>query len=228
MENIETEGNEQVTEQVDETQVSETNLKAEFSRKMENTQAELNQIKQYLAALTQSQQQRASTQSQTEEVDPYDPKQYAQYLQQQVNQTLAQRQQAEARRQQALAPLIQEFPELVQPGSELYSDALQILNTFDESERNTVAAYKAAVHEAAMKRGVQPMSRRKKDSSDKESFQLGSNRPRGKERREEDLNEGVDTWRQIMSQYVKSVDLNSKEVKERIKQREKKIFGGRK
>jgi hypothetical protein len=203
------------------------NLKAEFARKNENITNELAQLKQYVASLAKPAPQ---TQTQEEEVDPYDPQKYAAHLEKKVEKRLQAEKEAteraraqESRKQQVLYGLIQEYPDLQNPQSELVKEANQILAQLPPEEATSPVAYKAAILEAATNKGVAPRSKR----SSSDDFVMGGSKGKSGKKAEDEFDPKVQAWMQIMSEHS-NINFDDPKVKARIKERQERILGGKK
>ncbi len=207
-----------------------TNLKAEMSRKLENSNAELAALKAQMAKLTQVAQ--PPKVEEEDDFDPYDPQSVRKHVGKQVQAGISAFQQeqqkigqAEGRKQQVILSLLPEYPELQNPSSELVQAAKEALSELPPEEQNTAAGYKAAILEAASKKGIVPKSKRQGGGD--ETFQMGGSRTRSESKPPQEFREDVSFWMSALQEHT-NVDFSKKEVRERVKQRQDRRFGGRK
>jgi hypothetical protein len=206
----------------DQTQDPTGNIKAEFQRKFENTNAELNQIKQMLVGLTAKP---APKEEPEEDLDVFEPEKVKKYVEKKVSSAInsVKSEQAEANRraqerQGVIYSLGQEYPEILQPTSEMAQEALRIINSLPAHEQESATAVKAAILEAAMNKGITPKSKRQKGSDDKDTFQLGGGKkPSGGKPAEDDIDPDTLAWSQLLGR-----DITKKEVKESLKKHSKR------
>lgn len=150
------------------------NLKTEFSRKQENIQSELMELKNLIISQQQSKAQ-TSKQDKEEKPDPIvDPDGYENYILQKAEAKIAASVNQNNQRQTQLATLVQQFPELQDGTSELTKKAVDYYNKLTNEEKMSPNAYKFAVQDAAMELGVVPMSKRKTNDYDESSDYVGS------------------------------------------------------
>ncbi len=207
-----------------------TNLKAEMNRKLENSNSELAAMKAQMAQLLSGKGQPQPE----EDFDPYDPQAVRQAVKKTVDAGISAYKeeqnkfhQHEARKQQVILTLVNEYPELQNPGSELVQDARAILEKLPADEQNSSVAYKAAILEAAVNRGITPKSKRQSTSDD--SFQLGGSKPNsGSKRGKDEMEPSVQAWMDALAPYTDSIDFKKPEVRARIKERSEARAKGRK
>jgi hypothetical protein len=153
------------------------NLKAEMARKHDNTNKELESIKNMLGSIAQSVQPKQQKQVESEEPDPIlDPKGYKEYLKREVMQETNNLMQNNNQRQGQLAALVQSYPELQDANSELAKRAVDVYSRLSQEEKMSPNAYKFAVQDAASELGVLSMSKRqqKQNESQDEDFTMNS------------------------------------------------------
>lgn len=153
------------------------NLKAEFSRKLNNLReaneaitAQANEIaaqqKVILQHLQTSQQPQtpAPSKEDLEDLKYSDPDKYIELkmgaMKDDVLGEVRAENQVVAERTVALNQLAQEFPELNDDSSDMYKKAVEIYQTLPKEFKDKAAGYKLAVHEAASQVGVLPQSKR--------------------------------------------------------------------
>lgn len=166
------------------------NLKTEMFRKYEGVQKDLQLFQQAtqkslqdIVGMLQSVNSPNSSEPAPKENDPEDffditPTQYKEKLlaeaeriaDQKLQGYEQQRSQKEAH-DQTLATLISEYPEAGESGTPLYDTITEVSRQYDEKSLQDPAVMKAIVYEAAVKTGVQPMSRRQQ--SEEFSFSGG-------------------------------------------------------
>jgi hypothetical protein len=145
------------------------NLKAEFTRKLDNVVSELSEQRklneQLLATLN------TTTSSQSKERDPdmstllyQDPARYAQIMEERAEKRimgkLERQQQVQAKQQSTIQRIVQDYPEAADSDHPLTRRAVEIYNTLADDEKSSPAAYRAAVAEAAAELGIKPKAKR--------------------------------------------------------------------
>jgi len=176
------------------------NLKAEFSRKMEKTSADVAALKQsneqVIAALEafaakSSPPAPAADDSDDEDLLYSDPSKYKAKLKaevlQEVNQVQQSREASQQVFQQTVAELVSDFPELNRTDTEMYKKTMEVLQQYPQDQRNSPAVMRAASYQAAVDIGLPPSSKRA--AQDDDSFSLsavGGNPRSGKKSSEVD------------------------------------------
>jgi hypothetical protein len=200
------------------------NLKAEMERKLGNVADTLKKQNEALEAYMRAQAPASPKQVEEnlEDLIYSDPKRYAQIIEDRAvakaEERVLSKTQKSNQINNTIAALSQDYPELQSDGSELTKKALEIYKSLGEEG---AAAIRAAVREAAVELGVQPMSKRK--NTDDYSFGSGGNvgrQPR-KEREPELDQETIDLARLLNEGTGR--DVNSPEFKKRLLEREKNI-----
>jgi hypothetical protein len=142
------------------------NLKAEVNRKLENTNAKLDELLNSLKNVTTAR----PVKTETKKVSVFeDEDAYAASIKQDVLSQVEKARADEAKRQakfsQVLTPLYNDYPELNDANSSLMKLAEEKFKQVPEDERTSAVAMKAAVMEAVAEMGVKPRSKRSADDS---------------------------------------------------------------
>lgn len=203
-------------------------LKGETSRKLDNVNAQLEKLAQanalLIEKLTAVAPAKKAAPEQEEDLSTLaytDPAKYAAVIEERttakITAQLTKREEAQARTNAVMNELTNEYPEITDAKSDLSKKALEIYNSIPEHERNTTAAFKLAVKEAAMEIGVKPKSKR----SDDENFMGPSGGvPTSRSRRQATkLSPETEQWAALLG-----VDLSDKEVHDRVVQRAQRDF----
>jgi hypothetical protein len=149
------------------------NLKAEMNRKLENTNAQLQQV---LAAL-QTPKPGKSESAPAAKVSVFeDEEAYARRIKDEAKAEVTKELREEAQRTQKYQTIVNqiysEYPEVSDQNSPLMQRAQEIFKSLPEDEQASAVAMKAAVAQAASEIGVKPKSKR--TSSDDDSFSIPS------------------------------------------------------
>lgn len=153
------------------------NLKAEFSRKMSNLDANFAAIAQKLETLTtkvapvhQESKPDLATLAVT------DPIAYAEAIAAEADRRAALREQASRQIQdqnsKVINNIVSDFPEVNQVGHPLYDKVQEMMGKMSPEEKNNSSHWRAMVLEAAMDVGLKPRSKRSKEDRN-EDFSLG-------------------------------------------------------
>lgn len=198
------------------------NLKAEFARKFENTNAQLQEV---LNTLKSQAKPAAPAKDDSEDLEAQlysNPKAFVENVTNKVRAEVSKEvnmsQAKQAKFQQTVNAILQEFPEAANESSPLMQRAREIFGTLAEEDRQSPLAMKSAVAEAAAEIGLKPKSKR--EASADEAFSLGSgsgSRAEGSSRRQKS---GELDERTKMFALAVGLDLDSpknKESAERIK-----------
>lgn len=195
------------------------NQKAEMQRKFENTNAELNQMKQMLLSLTAKPTPQEEPE---EELDVFEPAKVKKYVEKKVSSAIKsvkdeqnEMNRKAQERQGVIYSMGQEYPEILQPTSEMAQEAIRIIDSLPLHEQESPTAVKAAILEAAMNKGVVPKSKRKASGKDdNEHFQIGKGKPAGdgKKPSDDEVDSATLEWSQLLGR-----DVSKKEVKDKLK-----------
>jgi hypothetical protein len=198
------------------------NLKAEFSRKMDNLAAANAQLMQQLQTIVKPHQQAQTQPSAEPEFDKLwfdNPGKAAQLIEERaekrINDRLAKQAEVTRKQNEVVSALVQEFPQLQNPSSDLAKEALKIYQSYGEDERNNPASYRAAVNEAALKKGVKPRSM---GGEEDEAFSMGGSRSGstgGKAPKKGELDERVSLAAQLLG-----LDVNDQATKKSLAKRQ--------
>lgn len=199
------------------------NLKAEFSRKMTNieqTSAALKATQEALLAEVTKLVKPASSKPETENLSELmyrDPDGYAKRVLEQAERAadarFNQAAQAQSKQNQLISSIAKEYPEITNGDHELTLLAIEKFNGMDAAEKNSTAAYRAAVNEAAAELGIKPKSKRPK--ADPEDEYVGGSSSGSSERRTQRKNNKLDPRTEEFAQLV-GIDTSKPEVKERL------------
>lgn len=146
------------------------NLQAEFSRKLDNTNAQLAQLMAKLQAPAPTQQQP------DKKVSVFDDEEgYAERIKREtaaeIKRELQAQQEAQARVQSTVQTILRDFPEANDESHPLTQRAREIYASLGDAEKANPAAMRTAVLEAAAEQGLKPKSKR--SDSDNDGFSLG-------------------------------------------------------
>lgn len=208
-------------------------LKGETSRKLENVNSQLTELKQANALLLEKliqmapppARKAAEPQEDLSTLMYSDPEKYTAVIEeratakaeQRITANLSKQQEAQHRTQQALAEITNEYPELMDNSSALTKKALEIYQSMPEHERNSTAGYKLAVKEAASEVGVKPRSKR---TGDEEFMAAGNNgSPRSNRQKANKVSPAMEFWAEQLG-----VDLSDSVVKDRVVSRAQRDF----
>jgi hypothetical protein len=152
------------------------NLKAEFSRKMDNlAQANAQLLKQLETLVKPAPQATPTAEPDLDKLWFDSPAKAAQIIEERAEKRMeakqAKRDEVIRKQNEVVSQLVTEFPQLQNPSSELAKEALRIYQGYSDEERNNPASYRAAVNEAALKKGVRPKSMGGDDAD--EAFSVG-------------------------------------------------------
>jgi len=171
-------------------EVDLANMKAEFSRKIDNQSTQFEKLQQSqtqviaaLNALAKPAEKPAKTDN--EEIEDFydDPTAYRQKLKDELKQEMLKevdfRDDKKQSYQNTIVELVNEFPELNKESTPMYKKAMEILETYPKGQRSEASVMRAASYQAAAMVGLQPKSQR--EETDDDSFSLsavgGSKRP---------------------------------------------------
>lgn len=185
------------------------NFKAEMGRKLENTNAQLQQLLQAI----QKPAPAAPTASKKIEDVWYDkPAEAAQMIADQtaatIRKELATQNAAQTRYQSVANQLASDFPELNDPKSDLMTKAQEIYKSLSDEDRSHPLAMKTAVMEAATDLGVRPKGKR---TSNDEAFSLGGGSGSGSKRKSAQLEAGQEVLAKLLG-----VNIDDPKVRERV------------
>lgn len=202
------------------------NLKAEFNRKMSN----IEQTNAQLLALLQSQQQAKQQPAPAPAADSDIEKDWFErptaaaekLVSKAVNEATRAIHERDNMRNayiNTVQPLYQEYPELANAQSEFAKAAVAKLpaNMKEEDYYRNPALVKAAVLEAAMEKGILPMSKRKQTDSEGENFTVSSNSratERAKSKESKDLDQRTEDFARLLGKNL--IDIDNAEVRKRI------------
>jgi hypothetical protein len=196
------------------------NLKAEFNRKLDNSQSRMEQslaeIKKLISVpASASPSKPASTKvSVFEDEDRYTESVVSE-AEKRIETKLSQRDAYNSKLQSTYQAILSDYPEASDTGSDLSKRAVEIYASYSEDEKSPVAM-RAAVASAASELGLKPKSKRQSSSND--GFSLGgSSAQPGK--KASDLDPTTETWASIMG-----LDTNDPKVRERLKSRAPKTY----
>lgn len=155
------------------------NLKAEFSRKMQNLEATNQQLARQLASISKPAAP-APSKKPISELIYENPEEAISIIKSEVKTEIQESTRKVADFQQTMGRLYEDYPELSNQQDPLYKRADEILQSIPEHERQQPMAIRAAVREAASELGVRPKSKREPSPTD--DFTVtgsggGSNRP---------------------------------------------------
>lgn len=183
------------------------NLKMEFSRKMDNTNAQLQ-------ALLNEMKSSKPAQSEAKPVSVYDNeqefrRQIKEEAKAEIRSELATKESHNSKYQATINSIVQEYPEVSNTSSELMVRAQEIFASLGDDEKSSPIAMKAAVTSAAAELGIRPKSKRSTSSND--NFSLGSgSTPKSTKKSE------IDPRTEAFAKMV-GLDLSKPEVRERLK-----------
>lgn len=196
---------------VDKTADELKNIKSEFARKQDNTNKELENIKNMLAGIAQQTQQAKAPAQKQEKPDPLlDPEAYEQYITEKVSSRMDQSINQNNQRQAQLAALVQNYPELQDANADLTKKAVEVYNRLSPEEKMSPNAYKFAVQDAAAELGVVAVSKRKQsESSDddftgnSDSYQGNRSKPSSKQNKSDKIDEATLALAELMGRPIK-------------------------
>lgn len=204
-------------------------IKGEMNRKIDKTAQQLETLAQSQAALLAQLDKLSRPAPAVQQEDDMaalmykDPKAYASKIAQQTRDQimaeLGQQQAMQQRAQSTIGELAQEYPELANSQDPLTKKAVERLGAMPEHERNTAAAMRLAVREAAEELEVKPRSRRPIDDdfSGGSSSGYGAPRARGTKK---GLDPDVSAWADVLG-----LDTSDPDVKQRLIERQNKSWG---
>lgn len=211
------------------------NVKGEFNRKLgnleqkvgsleETNKALLNQLKSMQAASTPAASTQSDEDAEIEGAWFNEPKVAAAKLTNKITKLVTSQVAAQTenqnRQQSTIAGLVEEFPELRKGDHQMTKRAIEIFNSMPISDQSNPVSYKAAVSQAALELGVQPMSKRKEQEIDEsDDFTLdgrGASGVRSDERRSRRSGTGISKATEAFAKLV-GVNIDDDKVKERIK-----------
>lgn len=204
------------------------NLKAEFSRKIDNQQVTIGALQQQntqvLAAL-EALNTRTAPKPSSKEEDPdlmyNDPAAWEAKLSEKIMTNVSEqnqvRDQVNETYQNTVSELVGEFPELNQAGSEFGIKAREILDTYDPEQRTSPAAMRAATYQAAALMKLPPKSQRSNIDDDSFSFSGGGGGGKPPPREKNKL-----TDNHIAIARLLGVDVDNKETRESLEERTKR------
>lgn len=205
----------------------EKNIKAEFDRKLGNTESKLTEIEKQnkslsekLSTLISAISTPAKAQTQDEENLSsmiYDnPDKFASTIEERISKkvesVLNKNTEENVKRNTVIAELTSNYPELSQGDSALTKKALELYNTLSQEERSNPISYKYAVTQAASELGVKPKSQRSDDDFVMSSGGTSGEAPR---RRSKNKDEIPDDVARVAAMFGR--DLKDPKVKERLK-----------
>jgi hypothetical protein len=204
---------------------ADANVKAEFDRKLSNTESKLGELQKQNALIAErlaavinvvnssSRQPTPSTEEDVSELIHSDPKRAIEMIQAQAEERVMSKinKQTELNQRQAITvgELVNSYPELSSQDSDLTKKALEHYNALPQEERANPLSYKYAVTQAASELGLRPKAQR---SSDDGFVMGGSNGSSPRPTREKDIPESV-----LATAKLFGVNVDDPAVKERIK-----------
>lgn len=216
-----------------------TNVKAEMNRKLSNVEQKMASLEQTNAALLAQLQAMSQPKGATGQAGSttnlsevwYDKPELAaeaviQAAEKRIESKIAAREATTAKTNQTLTQLVSEFPELNDSNHDLYKKAIETYNSYSADDRSSPVAYKAAVREAAMALGIQPVSKRSDDYvSDTDNYTL-SGSSTGSSSRSSKRGADRSGLTNEMVEFAKlvGVDIDNPKTKERVKQRATRKF----
>lgn len=167
------------------------NLKAEFQRKLDNQNTQMQQL---LASLT------PKPASETKRTSVFDDEEaFARSIEERterrISEKLAQQSQHQTKYQSIVNQLTQEYPEANDTSSDLYKKAQEHFATLADDEKSSPLALKASVSAAAAELGLKPKSKRTTSSS--EGYVSASSSP-SNNRNREDIDSATLDFAQLM------------------------------
>lgn len=161
------------------------NLKAEFGRKLSNTESALAEIRkqnELLAQQLQAASRPATEAKKLSDVLYENPEKYAEIVKNQAQEeamkAMAAQQAQQAKQQARVQAIVAEYPELMQTDHALTKRALEIYAQMPDEDKASPVAYQAAVTSAALETGVRPKSKRQ--ASEDDTFSLSGGGSGGK------------------------------------------------
>lgn len=199
------------------------NLKSEFDRKLNNLQETIREQTEALKAQNQYiseqlQQTRQPAPVADEEVDYFDNPD--KFIEQKLNkklqnfeQNITQKQAQQTELVNTMSRLQNDFPELKNPQSDFYKTADRLLSAYPKEQQSNPTIIKAAIYEAAVQSGVNPVSKRQTKTQQEYTFS-GSKSGDDAPDDSGELPKEVEHWRRVFQNYLPK----DKGVKKRIKQ----------
>lgn len=196
-----------------------TNLKAEMNRKLSNMEAAQAQLLSAIQTLQKPAPAATPAGKRASEIifDDTDKavEMIAADVDARVSKKFDEQNKAQARFNAAASELMSEYPEAGDTSSELRKLADEVYKGFDESERGSPIAMRAAVAQAASTLGLKPKSKRGA-SAEQEGFTLGStsgsHKPAPRDKGSE-LDPNTEALAAFFPQYIK---LDDKATRERL------------
>ena len=202
------------------------NLKAEFSRKMDKTTADLASLKQsnqqVIAALEAFAVKSKSTPEKVDDSEDEDlmysnPAKYKAKLKNEilgeVNKVQDNREATQQAFQKTVSDLVSIFPELNRTDTDMYKKTMEVLNKYPQEQRNDPAVMKAASYQAASEINLIPTSKREPSKDDDDSFSLSAiSGNKDRKRKLEKVDEEVKVIASLFG-----MDIENKETAENLK-----------
>ncbi len=149
------------------------NVKEEFTRKQANTDAAMSKLQKQnedlmakLSGITAAVAP-AAPKKDLSDLIYSDPEEYTRIIQErataEATKTIQGQLNNQARQNNTIATLTNEYPELNQNDHELTKRAIEIYSQLPADEQTSPLAYKLAVKEAAMEKGIKPRSQRSEE-----------------------------------------------------------------
>lgn len=200
------------------------NIKAEFERKLSNTESQLVELKtqneQLMAQLSSladniSKSPVQSTSDDDLETLMYsDPKKYTEMLEERAERRvlskIEQQTKSQSEKTAILNSLVSQYPELSDQTNPLTKKAVEIYNSLPEGQKNSPMAYEVVVSRAASELGVAPVSKRQK-SNDDFTMPGGASEGSKRKRSSDDIPETTKQFAEIMG-----LDLNNEKIKKSL------------
>lgn len=190
------------------------NLKAEFSRKLDNVASELAEQRkineQLLSSLRAPVQQ--PQQKELSDLMYTDPEAYAAAIAAKAEKAVNEKLAVRDRQTSVIQQIVQEYPETADQNHPLTKRAVEIYTSFGADEKASPVAYRAAVAEAAVELGVKPKSKRPVD--DEPSMGSSSYSPRQSRRAKAQLDPATEQFAAIMG-----LDLSDSKTKDNLMKR---------
>ncbi len=207
------------------------NLKAEYNRKLENMQANMQatiaeqnrQLQAILDGLVQSKQQQAPSAPAKSLKDLMydDPEAFAEHIAQRadrvadekINRTV----QANQATQNVVFEMQNKFPEFAQSGSEAAKMALEKAQAVPQHLRGTPEGIRLAMQEAALELGLVPASKRR--SSNNDDFSVSGQSSRGGNRSssgKKDIPEDTMTWARLLDPSIEGDPKRMEQLKKSV------------
>lgn len=201
------------------------NLKAEYSRKLENVNNELVQqrvaMEQILNAINSRQAAPAQPQAKLSDLVYNDPERAAEIIEaravEKATQIVDSRMKQTQAAQAVITKMASDYPELNDEASELRLQALSIYAKLDQSTKNSPEGYRIAIREAAAELGVLPASKRAKKTSNADDFSMpatGAAGAKNRQARQPELDSNTLALAEAMNLNIKDP-----KIVDRLKQR---------